>query len=698
MNKHWDQPMPQADASALTEHESGTASAAATRAAVDELQFRELFRMLRRRSRFILITALCGALIVLGLGVLIPPKYTAKAQLVIDQGTTEAAALSKDETVVESHATMLRSRDHLQRVMESLRDDPAVDPALRADKQSNLNRGAVQTSPGNISSGWRPASSDFTTRLKIWVGRFVGDGDRTRLILDQLERRLAIAHDVRSRIIGVSFTWTDPYSAAIVANRVVNLYIEIGREQKLAGDKAEIARLDSRIAELKVEMEQSTGAVQAMVRQKPDVTKPIDEVGEANQHMQRLERDAAAKAQLYRTLVQRQQQLLDRQETIEPDAHVLSLAPPPDRPSSTNPLLFIPPAFIFFLICGSLLAVLLERLDRGLRTEREIDDALGIPCIGLVPLVEEVDRNRPLHQYLLAEPFTAYAEALRSIAATMQLASSWPQPKVLMVTSSLPGEGKSALAVSLSVCIALLRRRVLLIDLDSRHASTLCELDGDTERGVTDLLLSGASRELSASKLVKPVPELGIDYLPMNRFSIYPFMRFADVEMPSFIRKLRDSYDCVILNSPPVLGRTETRLLATLADEIFFAVKWGSTRREFAQSALRLLRNNEAMPPAPRPQSVSAIITQVDLKKHAHYGYGDIGEYFSNLEKESLRSLTTTITATTLRTSPAGFLRKFLNRLATGRSKAASPSLQLRTRITHWAAGLSKAGPGGPTS
>src|ERR1700757_794597 len=98
MNKHWDQPMPQADASALTEHESGTASAAATRAAVDELQFRELFRMLRRRSRFILITALCGALIVLGLGVLIPPKYTAKAQLVIDQGTTEAAALSKDET------------------------------------------------------------------------------------------------------------------------------------------------------------------------------------------------------------------------------------------------------------------------------------------------------------------------------------------------------------------------------------------------------------------------------------------------------------------------------------------------------------------------------------------------------------------------------------------------------------------------
>jgi succinoglycan biosynthesis transport protein ExoP len=697
MSKHWDEPMAQAEPSAITEHDSGTPYAAAARTGAGELQFRELVRMLRRRSRFILITTLCGALIVFALGISISPKYTAKAQLVIDQGTTEAAALSKDDTVVESHATMLHSRDHLRHVMESLRDDPGVDPALRADKQGDIDRDAAQTSPRYVAPGLLSASSELAARLKIWSGRFIGGGDRTRLILDQLERRLSITHEARSRIIGVSFTWTDPNTAAIVANRVVTRYIEIGRERNIADDKAEIARLDSRIAEVKAEMEQSTAAVQAML-QKPDVTKPVEEIGEVNQRMQRLERDAAAKAQLYRSLLQRQQQLLDRQETVVPDAHVLSLAPPPDRPSSPNPLLFIPPAFILFLMGGSLLAVLLERLDRGLRSEREIDEALGIPCIGLVPRVEEVDRKCPLHQYLLAEPFTAYAEAVRSIAATMQLASPSRHPKVLMVTSSLPGEGKSTLAVSLSASIALMRRRVLLIDLDSRRASTLRELEGDSQRGVTDLLLTGASRELSASKLVKPVPELGIDYLPMNRFSIYSFMRFADEEMPSLIRKLRDSYDYVILNSPPVLGRTETRLLATLADEIFFAVKWGSTRREFAQNALSLLRNDDATSLAPRLQSVNAVITQVDLKKHAHYGYGDIGEYFSSQEKDSLRLPTAAITATTFRTSRAGFLRKLIEMLATGHRKTVSPSLPLRKRVTHWAASSSKARPGGSTS
>lgn len=684
MNKHWDEATAQAEPSAGAEHDADAARAPAEHTAAGDPQFRELAKMLRRRSRLILTTTLCGTLLVFALGILIPPKYTAKAQIVIDKGSSQSDALTKDETLIEAHATMLRSRDLLRHVMASLQDDPAVDPALRGHQQANVDRAAIPTPVRNVTPGWLP---ELAKRLKIWIGGFGGSGDQTSWILNQLERRLWITHDARSRIIGVSYTWTDPSTATAVANQIASTYVETGREQNLASDKAELARLDSRLAELKVDLETSTASVQTLLRQQPDATQPAHQVREVV--LQQLERDAAAKAQLIQMLLQRQQQIRNRQETVAPDARILSLAATPDRPSSPNPLLFILPAFILFLICGSLLAVLLEKLDRGLRSEREIDEALGVPCIGLVPQVGETDRKCPLHEYLLAEPFAAYAEAIRSIAATMQLASPWRQPKVILITSSLPGEGKSTLSVSLATGISLLRQRVLLIDLDFRQAPVLPEFEGVAERSVTDLLLDNAS----LSELIQPVPQLGIDYLPMNQCSIYPLIGFAGLEMPRLVHKLRDSYDCVILNSPPVLGRTETRLLAGLADEILFVVRWGSTRREFAQNALSLLRNRAALSLTPQLQSVSAVITQVDVKKHARYGYGDIGEYFSMQENNLLRFRDPT-TAATLRASHAAPLKlKFIDMLTASHRQAASPA-PLRKRIANWTAGFSKTRPG----
>ncbi len=387
-----------------------------------------------------------------------------------------------------------------------------------------------------------------------------------------------------------------------------------------ASTSAELARLDSRIAELKIDIERAGTAVQAFLRQRTNAARPASEGGEADQRLQEPERDAVAKGQLYHTLLRRQQEIRNQQETIAPDARILSLAATPDRPSSANPLLFIFPALIAFLICGSLLAVILEKLDRGLRSEREINEALGIPCIGLVPQVTQRDRTRRLHEYLLASPFAAYSEAFRLIAATMQLASPLRQPKVVLITSSLPGEGKTTV------------ERVLLVDLDFKHPSILRELGGNTDQGVLDLLLNNRP----PAKVIQSIPELGLDYLPINRCSFDPLALFAGDELPRLLHQLRGSYDCVIIDSLPVLGSTETRLLAAMADEILFVVKWGSTRRELAQNALNLLRRPGGSP-AQQLRHVSALVAQVDLKKHARYGYSDAGEYFLKYENYSSR-------------------------------------------------------------
>ena len=392
-------------------------------------------------------------------------------------------------------------------------------------------------------------------------------------------------------MIGVNYTSTDPDTAAIVANRVAELYIEAGHEKKRADNAAEFARLDGRIAELKADIERSGAAVRDLVRQRADAMRPPSDTGDAERHLQQLERAAGAKAQLYHMLLERQKEIRNQREIITPDARILSLAVTPDRPSSPNPFLFILPALVLFLIFGSMVGVLLERLDRGLRSEREISEVLGVPCVGLVPEVAGADRICLLHGHLADARFTAYAEALRSIAASIQFASPRRQSKVVLITSSLPGEGKSTLAVWLSACIALPRERVLLIDLDFGQASLLGQINGGVQPAVNDLLLDSAS----SAEVIRPLPELGIDYLPVNQCSAHALMRFAATELPRLISKLRDSYDCIVMKGPPVLGRSETRLLAAVADEILFLVKWGSTRREFAQNALSLLRNDVAL-------------------------------------------------------------------------------------------------------
>jgi succinoglycan biosynthesis transport protein ExoP len=628
MNEHWDKRMVQREPPTPLDHDAGASSKDQTTAG--DLHFPELVNILRRRRRLILTTTLCGAMLIFVVGLLMPPKYTAKAQIAIDPPSsgTQAVGLAREVSIIETHMTILLSRDHLQHVVDNLAADPdfqvssSTPTVHRTETEPVVNR-----APRPTAARWLPGPSELARRLRIWIGRSSNNRDETTLNVDQLQRRLTINQEGRSRIIAARYTATDPDTATTVANRVAELYVQRRIEQSHTYVSDELARLDNRIAELKIEVERSSAAVQAIMRQRTDAAKSASEGRDVGQQLQQLERQAVEKGQLYHALLRRQQEFRDQQETISPDAYVLSLAATPERPSSPNPFLFVLPALIVFLICGSLLALILERLDRGLRSEREINEELGIPCIGLVPQVAEIDKMRRPHHHLLTNPFAAYAEAFRSIVATMRLASPLHLPRVTLITSSLPGEGKTTLAVSLSVYIARLRQRVLLIDLDFKHPSILRELDGKVDRGLLDVLLNNSL----PAEVIQHFPELGLDYLPMNRCFIDPLILLAGEEMQRLLHELRGSYDCVIIDSPPVLGSTETRLLAALADEVLFVVKWGSTRRESAQNALNLLRSCGGFPAQLR--SVSALIAQVDLKEHARYGYGDAGEYLLNHEE-----------------------------------------------------------------
>lgn len=607
---------------------------------VPELGLQHVIGILRRRRKLILTIASLGTILAGITGLLITPKYTATAQVIQVQG---AAPLSPEalQQAVDTQVTMLTSPYHLRHVLDSMRNDPAfrelrldheVDPAAKPDP--------VQA---DIAEAGPLGLSEIKRRVGIWLGSLIRHKRADAgLKFDDFQRRLQVLQERRSRVINVTFQWTSPKTAAAIVNRIVELYVRSNAEQQRAYTIGELARLEQRIATVKGDIDRTTTALHKAIERRSSVLRsPGTEKRETDVDPHELERQTAASAQLYASLLQRQREIREQEELVNPDVSVLSLASPPSRPSSPNPLLFMLPALIVSLICGSFIAIAQERLDRSLRNDKDVTEALEVACIGLVPTVPRDHLTDPKN-YLRLVPFSPYADALRSAVAMLRLVEPG-HPKVILISSSISGEGRSTLAQGLATHISVLGRRALLIGIDPRRGVSIAAFKEAGDRRIVDL----QNRSLEES--IRHIPEIGFDYVQISGYRLDAMSTTEQVS--GVIRQLRERYDCVIIDGPPVLAAVEARLLPSIADKLLFVVKWSDTRRDIAQNAMGLLRNcgcfeNE------RGDFAAAIVTQVDLKKHAQYRYGDASEFVADAmdpPKMSVRQSCLTALSSSLR-------------------------------------------------
>jgi succinoglycan biosynthesis transport protein ExoP len=598
--------------------------------------FQQLASILRRRWWSILVIAVSGMMLAGTIGILIPPKYSATAQLLIDTehtastGEQEPSARNVDDvaidTIVDTHVGMLSSRSFLRRVLGSLAgfSEPQSDIATADQSRGPAAEGVVGAANLAPASASQPGLAElFQRHLKIWLASEAASASHDPPGLDELERRIKVNRERRSRIISVSFTSPNPVIAADVVNRTVKLYVESRSRQEQELLSREMGKISDRIAELKTESDRAAIAAQNIIQRRGDPKRVASSEGPfPDQRMRELLNEATAARQLQPALERRFQDLTNRRAHVKTDAAILTIASVPDRPSSPSPFLFILPSLIMSAIGAALLAVTRERLDRGLRSAHDVESALGIPCIGLVPQLSRKARSRP-HRRLLSEPSLAYTEAIRSIVAHLRLASPRRAPKVILVSSSVPREGKTTLAVSLAAYGALLGRRVLLVDLDFQHPSVFRELKRSrvtVGSEITDLLL----QDQMPTNFIEHLSDLKLDSFPLAHCPADPLSLFGGDHLPRLKRLLCENYDCVILDGPPLLGIAEARLLGALADQVLFVVKWGCTRQDVARTALDLLHS--ACTDSDTASVPMAIVNQVNLKKHAQYGFGDVAE------------------------------------------------------------------------
>jgi uncharacterized protein involved in exopolysaccharide biosynthesis/Mrp family chromosome partitioning ATPase len=344
-----------------------------------------------------------------------------------------------------------------------------------------------------------------------------------------------------------------------------------------------------------------------------------------------LERQAAVSRELYDSTLRRREELTEQRQSLSPGVRIISAALIPEHPSSINPVLFVPPALVLSLLAGIGGAFGRERLDRTLRSEEDVRAAFDVECIGLVPLLPRL-RGKRVFQYLLGRPFTQYAEAIRSVATGL-LPSIQAGPRTILVTSSTPAEGKTVFSVSLATYLASIGRSTILLDFDLRSSSVADELNGDSSFGIADVLLN----DCPIDDVIQRVPGLPLDYVagawhgpadPVSLLTAQRLKRLLDV--------LQQRYQVIIIDSAPILAAAESRMLPAIADQTLFVIEWGRMRREIVRNALRLVRNSVSY--AVCAASVRAVITKVELKKHAQYRYGDSGECLAEFRRYVSRS------------------------------------------------------------
>ena len=277
---------------------------------------------------------------------------------------------------------------------------------------------------------------------------------------------------------------------------------------------------------------------------------------------------------------------------------------------------------IAFFVIGCFAALILDRLDDTIRSEKDVRRILGIGCIGVVPRLAHLEPSGALRR-ILDVPTAPYTEALRSVMVSLQLLRPCQEaPKVMLITSSVPGEGKSTLAVSLAAYAARAGARVLLLDLDFSEKASGHEPYEQRLRGVMDLL---AQDQLPAGT-IHAADNVHLDYLPVRRgLAADPLPLFFRDHMATLLEKLRGNYDHVFIDSAPVLAKAEVRLLAAIVDSVLFVVRWGRTPGAEVRAALDMLRGS-GYPGADISGRVAAVITQVDLRRHVRGRHRDQGE------------------------------------------------------------------------
>jgi succinoglycan biosynthesis transport protein ExoP len=332
------------------------------------------------------------------------------------------------------------------------------------------------------------------------------------------------------------------------------------------------------------------------------------------------QRADAAKA-IYEAYLGRAKEVAAEGSLQQADATINSRATAPTSPSSPNMKLGAALAFLAALIAAGAAVIMAEFWDKHLRSRLDVERELGVPFAGVLPDFKSV-KPRGLRgaaaapaEYLVSHPFSGFAEAFRNLRAFLMISGRGDDAKLIAITSAVPREGKSLTSFCLARTLALSGSRVALVDCDLRQRG-VSKLIGPRDVGLVEVVQD----KVPLAEALVHDPKSNCFILPAAGKSV-PYDLFSNPDTDEVFRELARQFDYVILDAPPILGVADARIIAAKADRVLYIVQWNKTPLRAAQSAVDILQECGA-------NVVGALLTKVNVKGQARYGYGDSSDYY----------------------------------------------------------------------
>lgn len=322
-----------------------------------------------------------------------------------------------------------------------------------------------------------------------------------------------------------------------------------------------------------------------------------------------LRREVDTNRALYDALLQRYKGVSATAGVSSNNVSIIDRADPPVKPVSPRLLLNLVLALFTGLLLGVGYVVLREHFDDAIRSAEDIESELGMNMIGLVPALGP-DQNPAAE---LQKVRSDMSEAYYAVRSALELSTSAGAPHSLMVTSSGPSEGKSTTSYALARGFAQIGRRVILIDGDMRKPAQHRNLGLANKVGLANLL----ARQTSLQDALQPSGTPNLDFIPAGPVPVNPAELIAGPGFTALIDQIKNDYDIIIVDAPPVLGLADAPTLASRVEATLFVVQANHARGRQARIALNRLK-------AARAFVIGALLTKFDARVIGHssdYGY-----------------------------------------------------------------------------
>jgi polysaccharide biosynthesis transport protein len=356
---------------------------------------------------------------------------------------------------------------------------------------------------------------------------------------------------------------------------------------ELAGIKRRLrGEIDNVLTALRNEVEGAEMHEAALRRQVEAVREEMVELDRAETSIGQVAQRLQANEQLYQNLLKRYTEAVALRENQQPDARIISPAQVPLSPSHPDALRVIVLSFVGSMSLAVGLLVIVERLRQKLDTVEDVEREVGLQVIGVIPDLPRLRRlSSTPRDYIQREPLSEFGGAFQRLRALLTLSNNRVVPRTVLVTSCTAGEGKTTIAVCLSIASVSSGQRVLLVDCDFAQPRVHRMLDVKNDRGLTDILKGTAT----LGETITRAAGTSLSILTVGRSREGAIDLLNSARMEQLLSELKEIFDIIILDSAPVQV-SNALILGGLAEKTIFVTRRDWTTHREASYAVQQLQ------------------------------------------------------------------------------------------------------------